>query len=197
MRLARLAFAALLLLAAPAPALALDAGDRSFARGRVGAIVIGVTKPADLAKIFGAGNVRYETMGYEGGTTPGAYIFYDSPDFLQVMFDEDGKRIDSVIIGGRNWVSTSGLRTGISAAQLERINGRPFKFQGFGADEAGRVYADGPALKAFTVRIGESRGSQTALKHFRGEAVFSSRHPAFKTIRFEVTFIHVDAAPRD
>ena len=70
MRLARLAFAALLLLAAPA--LALDAGDRSFARGRVGAIVIGVTKPADLAKIFGAGNVRYETMGYEGGTTPGA-----------------------------------------------------------------------------------------------------------------------------
>ena len=110
---------------------------------------------------------------------------------------EDGKRIDSVIIGGRNWVSTSGLRTGISAAQLERINGRPFKFQGFGADEAGRVYADGPALKAFTVRIGESRGSHTALKHFRGEAVFSSRHPAFKTIRFEVTFIHVDAAPRD
>jgi hypothetical protein len=194
MRRACLALAVLLL---AAPALARDARDRSFAPGRVGAIVIGVTKPADLAKIYGAGNVRYETMGYEGGTTPGAYIFYDSPDFLQVMFDEDGKKIDSVIIGGKNWVSGSGLRTGISAAQLERINGGPFSFQGFGADEAGRVSASGAALKAFTVRIGEKGDGRQALKHFQGESVFSSRHPAFKTAKFEVTFIHVDAVPRD
>lgn len=194
MRLACLAFAAVLLLAAPA--LAFDARDRSFAPGRVGAIVIGVTKPADLAKIYGAGNVKYETMGYEGGQTPGAYLFQDTPNFLQVMFDEEGKKIDSVIIGGKNWVSKSGLRTGISAVQLERINGRPFSFQGFGADEAGRVHAEGAALKGFTVRIGET-GRAQALKHFQGEAVFSSRHPAFKTVPFVVTFIHVDALPRD
>ena len=195
MRLACLAFAAVLLLAAPA--LAFDARDRSFAPGRVGAIVIGVTKPADLATIYGADSVKYETMGYEGGTTPGAYIFQGTPDFLQVMFDEEGKKIDSVIIGGKNWVSKSGLRTGISAAQLERINGGPFKFQGFAADEAGRVYAGGPALKQFSVRIGEKEGSEDRLKHFRGESVFSSRHPAFKSARFEVTFITVNAVPRE
>lgn len=195
MRLARLAFAAGLLFATPA--LALDAGDRSFAPERVGAIVIGVTKPADLAKIYGAANVKYETMGYEGGQTPGAYIYSDTPNFLQVMFDEEGKKIDSVIIGGKNWVSKSGLRTGIGAAQLERLNGGTFKFQGFGADEAGRVYADGPALKPYTVRIGERRGSDAVQKHFRHEAVFSSRHPAFKSAQFEVTFIHVDGVPRD
>jgi hypothetical protein len=195
MRLACLAFAAVLLLAAPA--LAFDARDRSFAPGRVGAIVIGVTKPADLATIYGADSVKYETMGYEGGTTPGAYIFRDTPDFLQVMFDEEGKKIDSVIIGGRNWVAKSGLRTRITAAQLERLHGGPFKFQGFGADEAGKVYAGGAALKSFIVYIGEKQGSDAVLKHFRHEAVFSSRHPAFKTARFEVTFITVNAVPRE
>ena len=107
----------------------------------------------------------------------------------------DGKKIDSAIIGDKNWVNKSGLRPGITAAQLERVNGGAFKFQGFGADEAGLVYSDGPALKPFAVRIGEKQGD-AVLKHFRHEAVFSSRHPGFKAANFQVTFIHVDALRR-
>jgi hypothetical protein len=58
---ARFAAAAGLWLAAAAPALALDAGDRTIGPGRVGAIVK-ATPPADLAKIYGADKVSYETI---------------------------------------------------------------------------------------------------------------------------------------
>lgn len=180
------AVAALLLLAAPA--LAQDAGDRTFAPGRVGAIVSG-TKPADLARIYGAGNVKYLKIGYEGGESPGAHIFPGTPDYLEVVFDDDEKRIASVSILGRNWVNRSGLRKGTSLPQLERINGGPFKFQGFGADEGGLVHADGAALKPYTVYI--ALNAKTMPKVFHVEAVFSSRHSALKGVGAEVSFIKV------
>lgn len=199
MRLACLVFAGLLLFAAghtAGLAFAFESRDRTFAPGRVGAIEIGKTKPADLAKIYGAANVTYRKMGYEGGETPGAYVFQDSPYFLQVMFDEDEKTIESVIVGGRNWVAKSGLRVGLGVGQLERLNGGAFTFQGFGADEAGRVYAEGGALKPYGIHLAQSARSdgQALQKHFREEKVFSSRHPAVKEAGLEVGFIIVYAA---
>lgn len=193
MRLAGFVIAAVLILAGPA--FALDARDRTFAAGRVGAIVIGKTDPADLAKIYGAANVKYQKIGYEGGETPGAHVFPESPDFLEIMFTEDGKTIDTIIIGGKNWVSRSGLRVGIRVAQLERMNGGAFNFQGFGADEAGRISAGAPPLAPFTIYIGATgdADNKALLKHFHEEKVFSSRHPAMRNSRFAVRSIYVHA----
>lgn len=187
MRLVLFVFAALLVLAGPA--LAQDSRDRSFGPKRVGAIKLGVTKPGDLAKIYGAGNVQEKTIGYEGGESPGAHIFPDSEDFLVVMFDDARERIDSVAILGKNWVSASGLRKGTGLAQLERLNGRPFKFQGFGADEAGRVSADSAALAPYTIYI-MLNGAMPKVLHVEG--TFSSRHPALKGFRPTVSFIRVE-----
>jgi len=186
MRRHALAFAVVLL--AAAPAMARDAADRTFQPDRVGAIVKGATKPVDLAKIYGAGNVRLVTIGFEGGQAPGARLFEGTPDALEVTFSDDGQQIASVSIGGKNWKSTAGLRVGMSVADLERLNRGPFKFQGFGADEAGRVYAEGASLKPFGVYIGFDEKAPELL---RREAVFSSRHPALKGVRTEVIFIVV------
>lgn len=195
MRLAGLVFAALLVLAGPA--FALDARDRTFAPGRVGAIVIGKTDPADLAKIYGAANVKYQKIGYEGGETPGAHVFPESPNFLEIMFTEDGKKIDTVIIGGKNWVSRSGLRIGVRVAQLERMNGGPFNFQGFGADEGGRISAGAPPLAPYSIYIGETSEAdrKALLKYFHHEKVFSSRHPGMRNSQFAVRSIYVQAPP--
>jgi hypothetical protein len=177
------------LLAFAAPVLAQDAADRSFGPGRVGAIKVGVTAPADLAKIYGAGNVKEQTIGYEGGESPGAHIFPDGDDFLIVIFDDGRTRVDSVTIMGKNWVNRSGLRRGISLAQLERINGGRVDLQGFGADEAGRVSAKGAALRPYTVYIALNREAPEVM---RTDGVFSSRHPALKAYRPTVSFIRVD-----
>ena len=186
MRLNRFVFASVLLLAGPA--LALDAGDRSFGPGRVGAIVKG-TKPEDLAKIYGAGNVKLGNIAAgEGQEQPGAIIYQGSPSELQVGFTEDGTRIEFVRIVGKAWATKEGLRIGTRLAELERLNGGPFQFSGFGWDYGGGVTARGRALKGIGITIaytqnGESKEAQRVM----GDRLFSSRHPALKNLGVAVS----------
>lgn len=186
MRLIALALSIIVL--SSAPALARDAKDRTFDASRVGVIVKGKTKPADLARLYGKRNVQYVKIGYEGGESPGARIFFGTSDQLEVMFTDDGKRIASISINGRNWKSAAGLRPGLTVEDLERLNGGPFDFQGFGADEAGRVAAAGAALNPFTIYFGFE---DVAPNELREEAVFSSRHPALKGQKTKVHSIVV------
>src|SRR5690606_37525577 len=111
MRLACWAFAAALAFAAPAASQ--NAAERSFAPGRVGAIVKGATKPEDLARIYGAANVKMAKMSpLDGGEEdiPGAFVHHMTDDSLQVTFSDDGKKILSITILGKNWRSKEGLR---------------------------------------------------------------------------------------
>ncbi|HEY7609017.1 MAG TPA: hypothetical protein VIF14_07275 [Alphaproteobacteria bacterium] len=181
MPLKRFAFAAVLLLAGPA--LALDAGDRSFGPGRVGAIVKG-TKPEDLAKIYGAANVKLgKITAAEGMEQPGAVIYAETPNRLEVGFTEDGKKIEFIRIVGKAWATKEGLRIGTTLAELERLNGGPFQLSGFGWDYGGAVTARGRALQGIGItlaytRNGESREAQQVM----GDRQFSSRHPALKNL---------------
>jgi hypothetical protein len=193
MRLARLALAAAL--AAAAPAAAQDASDRTFAPGRVGAIVKGKTKPADLARIFGARNVKREMMDEPGGGElhPGANVFPGSPNALTVHFTENGKSISYVSVLGPNWRSKEGLRVGTTAEELERLNGGPFKFYGFGFDYGGQVFADGPALARYTIYVKPTGEDTAAIQELmQPEVEVSSRHPAVKRAGLKVSFVQVN-----
>lgn len=193
MRLACLALAALVVLAAPASAD--DVRDRTFSPGRVGAIVKGRTKPADLARIFGARNVRRAMMDEPGGGElhPGAYIHQGSPDALTVHFTDNGKGVNYVVVLGPNWRSKEGLRVGASVAELERLNGGPFTFYGFGFDYGGQVFASGPALAGYTIFVKTTGDDEAAILELtKPETQISSQHPAVKRVGLEVSFIQVD-----
>ena len=195
MRLDRWVFAAVLLLAAPAAAL--DAADRTFAPGRVGAIVKGATKPDDLAKIYGEANVKKAAMHpMDGGDeeSPGAFIFHETPDALQVVFSDDGKRIESVTILGKNWKSKEGLRQGTTLAELERINGGAFQLYGFGWDFGGQVFAQSRALRGYVIFLAPTADGGKAMQQVTGEGKYSSRHPAMKPLRPAVNLITVNFA---
>ena len=194
MRLAVYAFAAALLFAGPA--LALDAGDRSFGPGRVGAIVKG-TAPADLAKIYGAGNVKYDKVtAAEGQEQPGAFIYRGSPNELQVAFTEDGKKIEFVRIVGKAWASKEGLRIGTTLAELEKMNGGPFRFSGFGWDYGGAVFANGKVLKDIGITIAPAENAPGKdQEKVMGDRKFSSRHPALKNLGVTVSQLVVGFGP--
>jgi hypothetical protein len=195
MRSLSLALAVLVGLAAPAPAQ--QAADRTFAPGRVGAIVKGRTKPEDLARIYGADNVKLATIHAPGGgeESPGAFISQGTDDALELVFSDDSKRIVSVGILGKNWTTKEGLRLGASLDTVERINGRPFKFYGFGFDYGGQVTESGPKLKGFTIFLKPTTRDEKLLEQFTGEKQFSSRHPAIKRLSPEVMLIQVDFTP--
>ena len=180
-----LAIAAAAALLAAGPALALDAGDRTVAPGRVGAMVK-ATPPADLAKIYGAGNVQYKKVpAAEGQEQPGAVIHAGTPDELQVGFTEDSKRIEFIRIVGTRWQTKEGIRIGTSLAELERINGGPFQFSGFGWDYGGAVFTNprGKLPKDLGITIAPTKnGSNKEAQQVMGDRKFSSRHPALKTL---------------
>ena len=190
MRRSSLAFAAVFLFASPA--LALDAADRTFQTGRVGAIVKTV-KPQDLAKLYGAGNVKIgKVPAAEGQEEPGAFLFKDSPDELQVFFSEDSKKIESVRIVGKNWASKDGLRIGTTLAELEKLNGGPFQFSGFGWDYGGNVTAKGAKLKNFGITIAPDENAPSKdQQKVMGDKQFSSRNAALKNLGVRVTSIIV------
>lgn len=195
MRLARLAFAAVMFLAAPA--LALDAADRTFGPGRVGAIVKGSTKPDDLVKVYTAAYVKLGKIHtVEGQQQPGAILFQGTSSELQVVFTEDGKKIEFVRIVGAAWSTKEGLRVGTTLAELERINGGAFQFSGFGWDYGGAVKAGGRALRGLGITIAYTKnGDSRAARQVMGENQFSSRHPALKTLGVVVSQIVVGFGP--
>lgn len=185
--------AAFAVLHAVGPARAFDAGDRSFERGRVGAIVGGKTKPADLAAIYGAANVKKVQIHAPGGgqENPGVLIHHETPDALEVTLSEDGAQILSVSIIGKNWASKAGLRKGTSLVDLERINGGPLELAGFGWDYGGQVFASGAALKGIDIFVSPTRGTDQELDAATGDRKFSSRDAAIAKLAPAVVVIEV------
>jgi len=175
-------------------ALALDAGDRTFGPGRVGAIVKGSTKPADLEKIYGAANVRREKIAEPGGgeENPGAFIYKETEDSLELTFSEDESRIEKIAILGKKWTGPMGLKVGLPLAQLRRIYGPAFKFHGFRWDYGGRILTAHKALEGIEVFMTVTRGLEKRIsERVSGEAEFRANNPALNHLSVEVSLIYV------
>ena len=175
-------------------ALALDAGDRTFTASRVGALVKGSTKPADLEKIYGAANVRREKIAEPGGgeENPGAFLYKETDDAVQLTFSEDQSRITEVCILGKKWTGPQGLKIGMPLAQLQRIYGPAFKFHGFGWDYGGRILTAPKTLEGISVFMMVTKGIESpAARRVMGEAEFRANNPALKSLSVEVSLIYV------
>lgn len=177
-----------------APAFALDGGDRTLIPGtRVGAIVA-ATPPADLAKIFGAANIVATKLGFDGDEFPGAVIHRETADELQVAFSEDGKRILFVRVNGTRWATPSGIRVGATLADLERINGGPFTFNGFGWGLGGIVRSGRKLIGPnFSIGVGPKKpGPEGAERQVDGDRAVSSRNAMARRMDIRVEWLHVD-----
>jgi hypothetical protein len=192
MRHLHLAAATLFLFAAPA--WALDAGDRTLEQGRVGAIVKGATKPDDLARLYGAANVVTQQVHLgEGEHRPGALIYRGTDNALEVLFSADGKSVAIVRVKGKAWKTKQGVRLGTTVAELEKINGGPFKFLGFRWDGAGTVVAGGKLPRGVRLAIAATKNSETKqASQLDGDREFTSRHPALKNLAAVVSAMSVD-----
>ncbi len=177
-----------------APALALDGGDRTVIPGtRVGAIVA-ATPPADLAKIFGAANVVATKLGFDGDEFPGVIIHRETADEIQVAFTDDARRILFVRINGPRWATPSGIRVGATLADLERINGGPFTFNGFGWGLGGIVRSGRKLIgRNFAIGIGpKKQGPPGAERQVDGDREVSSRNAMARRMDIRVEWLQVD-----
>ncbi len=109
---------------------AISANDNTVVPGqRVGAITL-YSSLSVLRALYGANNVRPKMQPLPSGdTTPGARLFEGTNRQLDLLWDEDGreKRVVEVRITGKAWTLQNGLKTGLTVAEVEHINGKSFK----------------------------------------------------------------------
>ncbi len=142
--------------------------------------------PATLAERFGAENISTATLpGPEGESYEATLVFAnDEARQIEVVWIEGGAATASVLVHGTQWTGPDGLRQGASMADVQRINGRPFKFWGYGWDYGGWASDWGggalDAREGCTVRAHfEARDLENA--GALGDGEFMSDSPAAQT----------------
>ena len=105
-----------------------------------------LTTRLELETRFGKANVRQETFdGAEGiGTYPALVVYPDDPHKrLELVLDGDNPDapIEQLRVSAPDsiWHDASGLRTGMTLAELVKLNGAPISFYGLGWDYGGTV----------------------------------------------------------
>ena len=98
----------------------------------------------DSAKArLGENNVAVrELSGIEGETFQGWILYPDDPmREIEVIPDEAGKHPIALRISAPNsaWKRADGVRIGTTTAELQAMNGKPFKFYGFDWDYGGAI----------------------------------------------------------
>jgi hypothetical protein len=92
-----------------------------------------------LAVKYDSRNIVYTDVDGPDGSKMKASVIYpnDPKRRLEVLWNNDAARSDTSVIainGQSQWSAPKGLKLGMPLAALEKINGRPFKLNGFGPD---------------------------------------------------------------
>lgn len=92
-----------------------------------------------LVAAFGQSNVKKDVM-YQEGEPSNASIVFPKDDARRVeifWWNEKARKRPSSIQAGGDWLGPKGVRVGMTLAEVEALNGRPFTLYGFGWDFGG------------------------------------------------------------
>ncbi len=99
---------------------------------------------ASLVKAFGANNIAVQSVGTGEGETDKASVIFprDKARRIEVLWRDDKRRRNPAEIRlgvASAWQTAQGIRRGTPLAEVETLNGKPFKLYGFGFDYGGTV----------------------------------------------------------
>lgn len=152
------------------------------------------TTVADLEARFGKANVRrVDALEAVGSTEPGIVLFPDDPTRrAYVSFFDDEALTDlasiQVLDAGSRWRGKQGVHVGMSLAELQKVNGKPFYFQGF--DEQGRAWT----RDQWSPALDDDDGALGRLDVEEGEHMYFNVELA---LRGPVADVPADAYPHD
>jgi hypothetical protein len=99
---------------------------------------------ASLVKAVGNDKVAYrEVDGPQDKKNRASILYPDDPKArLEVIWQDERTRRRPALIRAKDqsaWGAANGIRIGTTLAEIERMNGKPFKLSGFDWDHGGRV----------------------------------------------------------
>ncbi len=128
---------------------------------------------ADLINRYSKENVKLDTIwGYEGYFTMGTVLKTELASHIEITWKNDSLKTGIISVtqvsdsdwyadslARSEWKSSTGVYVGMSIDELQRINGRPFTFSGFGWDYAGGVISwNGGTLEGKGIAVQLSEG---------------------------------------
>ena len=154
-----------------------------------------------LAMTYDPKNVEFSEVEAGSGKTMASIIYPKEPKHrLEIWWSNVDKRKDTYLIainGASTWTGPQGLRLGLSLADLEKLNRKPFKLKGFDKDKVAAVTDwDGGTLaalpggcKAGVFLRAEAKAAIEVIAALPGDHEFSSTDPALRATRPAVTEI--------
>jgi hypothetical protein len=149
-----------------------------------------------LAIKYDSRNVVFgEVDGPDGTKIPASILFPNDPKRrLEVLWTNEAAHTDPSVIainGKSQWTAPKGLKLGLGVAALEKLNGKPFKLSGFGADGSASVLGwEGGALSTLPggCKVGlrlfaDSKTPQNARDAVAGDKELLSNDASVRTVK--------------
>jgi hypothetical protein len=156
-----------------------------------------------LAMAFETRNVVYAQVDAGGSTKPASVLYGKEPKRrLEVWWSDPVSRSHThlIVINGESaWAAPGGLSLGLTLAELEKLNGKPFKLLGFNKDRVASLSDwDGGALATppggcklgLSLRADQS-ASASALAAFPADHEYASGDTALRAVNPTVSEILV------
>ena len=146
-------------------------------------------------------NVDFSEVDAGSGKTMASIIYPKDPKRrLEVWWLQPERRKDTYLIainGQSTWAGPDGLRLGLSLADLEKLNHKPFKLKGFDKDsvtsvtdwDGGMLAALPGGCKAGVVLRADAMVPPTALSALPADREFFSVDPAMRAAKPSVSEI--------
>jgi hypothetical protein len=146
-------------------------------------------------------NVDFGEVDAGSGKSMASIIYPNDPKRrLEVWWADVDKRKDLYLIainGSSTWTGPGGLHLGLSLADLEKLNRKPFKLRGFDRDKTatvsdwdhGALAALSGSCKAGVILSAEAKAPPEVLAVLPADGEFSSTDDALRAVRPSVTEI--------
>jgi hypothetical protein len=154
-----------------------------------------------LAMVFDPKNVTFTDVDV-GGTKVGASVLYakDSKRRLEIWWQNPANRSGTYLIlinGQSTWTAPGGMKLGLTLAELEKLNHKPFKLKGFDKDNNATVsdWNDGAlatlagGCKSGVTLQPDPKASPEALSALSADKEYSSDDPAMRELKPKVSEI--------
>lgn len=188
----------------PKAAEPVDANDWLCIPGRRVGPITYHTSAEDLKRIFGERNLIHKKMIEEEGTVTAVrtLIYPGQKDAVVVGWEDDRQRNRVLFVRiagkkGARWQTGEGIGIGTTLAELNRINGAPFTFYGFGWDYGGWLIGWGKGKlqrKQPGIRLAMADSSAAALKYL-GDKEFRSDAPDLTKLGVAVAELYIGLKP--
>lgn len=176
--------------------------------------LLAVTSEAQLKEMYGASRVSWDTIwGAEGTFEMGTYLDKGTKNEVHIFWGDEHRGSGVLSAGvevrydkrgnsdyGNSWTSRTGVKLGMTTDELEKLNGRPFAFSGFGWDYGGGVMDwKGGALEEHPIGITLSEGenapeiSEPEMSQILGDHDVMSDNAVVKKVKPRVVRITVFA----